>query len=234
MYRKGGFMKNPLSKLANFWKTAKHGKLVIIIATTVILSCTCCVGTLIWGGQISKDPAYQATATNEAAITQTHRSIPTVTDTPIPTSFPTNTATISPTRSTMELTEDLLLSVLGEGNRDMPRLTSVEWHETEAELYIVWALDDNLTAEYILRGGMIDIRDMLKEIDLVGIPYSYQSILFDGTFSMVDIYGNAEESRVILATYTRESIDLINWENFITDNIPVIAATWYQHPAFTK
>ena len=49
---------------------------------------------------------------------------------------------------------------------------------------------------------------------------------------MVDQFGNASETPVVEATFTKETIDRINFENFLTDNVYVIAEDTDLHPEF--
>lgn len=160
------------------------------------------------------------------------------TDTPFPspttTSAPTATIppTVGPTLTPDEQVRALISGVLGKGNRNMPRLTSIEWSPSDKTLTIKWAIDDNLTEDFIKRGAKMDVEAMLKAIDTQGIPYDYDSVVLDGSFALVDAYGNTSEQRVVLLTYYRSTIEKINWDNFLTDNMYVIADSVYIHPAF--
>jgi hypothetical protein len=57
-------------------------------------------------------------------------------------------------------------------------------------------------------------------------------VQFAGTFSMQDIYGNVSEMVVIRASYLKETIQKINWDNFLNENIFTIADSSYVHPDF--
>ena len=49
---------------------------------------------------------------------------------------------------------------------------------------------------------------------------------------MVDQFRNASETPVVEATFTKDTIDRINFENFLTDNVYVIADDTDRHPEF--
>jgi hypothetical protein len=39
---------------------------------------------------------------------------------------------------------------------------------------------------------------------------------------------------VMKITYAKETMDKINWNNFLTDNVPVVANDYWEHPAISK
>jgi len=104
--------------------------------------------------------------------------------------------------------------------------------EPDAQIFIEWTINDNLTEGLIKSGAQIDIADILEAIDESG--FEYGSVFVEGTFSMVDQYGDASEMVVISARYTRTTVERINWENFLWDNVYAIADEVWVHPAFQK
>lgn len=155
--------------------------------------------------------------------------IPTSTFAPTQTPLPSATATqpITPEQAF----EQTLIDVLGTSNRDVPRLTGILWSPTDGDLMLQWTINDNFGENLILRGAMLDVVNMLKQISQNPSPYPYQTITFDGSFLLVDQFGNSTEERVILASYTAETIQKINWEGFLTDNIFIVADSSFIHPA---
>ena len=93
-----------------------------------------------------------------------------------------------------------------------------------------WAINDNLTSGMIAGSARLDIRNMLEVIADSQEPYT--SVLFRGTFSLVDQLGNASEDTVVEATFTKSVIDRINFENFLTDNVYAIAEETNIHREF--
>lgn len=128
--------------------------------------------------------------------------------------------------------ESIIADSLGESNRNIQRLSSVNWSEGDKTLTIQWTINDNLTEDLLKRGAMMDIKDVLETIATKGIPYDYQAIVFRGTFSMRDVYGNSSEDQVLLISYQRSTIAKIIWDNFLTDDIYKVADTVWLHPAF--
>ena len=74
---------------------------------------------------------------------------------------------------------------------------------------------------------MLEVASRIKDQQ-----YEYAS--FRGTFSMVDRLGNATESTVVQATFDRDTIDRINFQHFLPDNVYEIATTTGVHPDFRK
>ena len=169
-----------------------------------------------------------------ATPTITHTSSPTNTPTITPTPQPTDTPTITPPATNTPLPTptpgipDLIAATLGDGNRDLPRLTSATLDN--GEILIQWAINDNLTDAMIRKGPQIDITAMLKAIHAAG--YDYDHVRFVGTFSMVDKFGNAEEMPVVKGVYLKTTVDRINWDNFLFYDVYDIADSSNIHPAF--
>jgi len=152
---------------------------------------------------------------------------PAPSNTPIPTDTPAPTATpLSPEAALQVAIED----ALGSCNRDVPRMSAYELDD-KGIILIVWAINDNLSGTMITRGAMTDIVDILRAIDESGVDYTRADLL--GTFSMVNKYGEVDEHIVVNTMYSRETIDLINWEGFLTDNVYIVADEVYRiHPEF--
>ena len=145
---------------------------------------------------------------------------------------PTQTPIPEPTLSPEASFEAAVLNALGSSNRDVNRITSIWFSEGDGDLVIEWTVNDNFSNDWILSGAMSDITDVLEYIATNDIPYPYQQVTFDGTFPLVDQFGNSSEERVILVSYTTTTIQKINWEGFLTDNIFNIADGGpFIHPA---
>lgn len=117
---------------------------------------------------------------------------------------------------------------LGTSNRNVQRVSEARLQGER--LLVQWAINDNLSVGMIRGGARRDIRDMLEVIADGSEPYT--TVILRGTFAMVDQLGNASETPVVEATYTRDTIDRINFENFLTDNVYVIAQDTDLHPEF--
>ena len=73
----------------------------------------------------------------------------------------------------------------------------------------------------IRTGARIDASNILRLIAESGLPY--QTVEIQGTFPLADLLGNSEESIVIQAAYTRATLDRVNWDNFLYDNVFLIS-----------
>ena len=124
--------------------------------------------------------------------------------------------------------ETRILDALSAGNRDIERVNEAGLQGER--LIVQWAINDSLTANLIQASARRDIRDMLEAI--ASSSESYTTVFLRGTFSMVDQLGNASETTVIEATYTKDTIDRINFQNFRVDNVFAIAEDSQVHPGF--
>ncbi|MCD7855314.1 MAG: hypothetical protein LUG66_06835 [Clostridiales bacterium] len=85
----------------------------------------------------------------------------------------------------------------------------------------------NLTDNMIIKGMYLDICRVLEAIQ----PTINTDVDINVYFSLTDTYGNSNPEKVIASTFKYETIQKINYENVSTDNIPVIADEWWDHPA---
>ena len=117
---------------------------------------------------------------------------------------------------------------MGDSNRDIsPR---VEASIEQGIINITWAINDNFTEGMVVSGARADVVDMLEAIVTAGLEY--EVIVFNGTFSMVDTFGNSSESNVVRVSYSKETVDKINFSQFLSSNAFVIADTKSNHPLF--
>jgi hypothetical protein len=177
----------------------------------------------------------RSAATSYPRVTQTSKAFATVvpsgannviiaTFTPEPSHTPKPTRTLPPT-ATLEPHTALKAEVeriLGHGNRNVPTLTELNFDDPEpGTIFVHWAINDNLTENLIKFGAKSDATSILKEIAMSGIDYTY--VTLSGSFPLVDQFGNTNERNVVNLTFNKKTVDRINWENFISDNIYEIA-----------
>lgn len=147
-----------------------------------------------------------------------------ITNSPEQTSTPLSASTIEPTL-TLEPHTALkaeIERVLGSGNRNVPRLTTLNFDDPEqGAIFVNWAINDNLTENLIIFGAKSDATDILKALAQSRIDYTY--VILSGSFPMVDKFGNSDEKNVVNLTFYKETVERINWENFLSDNIYDIA-----------
>ncbi len=186
-------------------------KPIVRIGLTIIGSflCVCCFLTWI---TINPDSALLATET------------PRPTKTPgVPTSTPIPTSTLPP----IEDLRSRIETTLGESNRNVTRVSEYTWDEPTQILFVTFSINDNLTEGFIVTGIQSDITDILKTVTQSRLVPGLQSITVSGTFVLADQFGNKSEDLVIRATYSRATLDKINWDNFLYTNILNIADDLY-------
>lgn len=154
--------------------------------------------------------------------------LPTSTNTPpLPTAIPTQP------RTPIDELKFQIEQALGDGNRDISRLTEFNWSETDQSLIIVFAINDNFTSDLIMVGMQTDVTDMLKVISEGGFLPEYQFVTFVGTFPLRDNFGNVSEERVLTVSYNKTTVNKINWQNFLYTDVFDIADAFNIHPAMT-
>lgn len=160
----------------------------------------------------------------------------------LPTPTPTITVVVPPTitpipTSTLPPIDDLqarIKDVLGESNRSVERVSQYVWDEGTQTLFVQFAINDNLLESFILAGIQEDVTNILKTVSQSGLVPGIKEITISGTFVLVDNFGNKSEDIVLTLTYSRATMDKINWDNFLYTKIFDIADQSFFHPALQK
>ena len=133
-------------------------------------------------------------------------------------------------RQTIEQLQRELIQVLGKSNRGIARTYKIQ--DENGNIKIGFTVNDNITKGFVRFGAKSDIEKILKATESLAGKYS--EVIVIGTFSLTDKFGNSKESRVIEATYTRNTINKINWQGFLIDDIYAIADSVWLHPDFKE
>lgn len=116
-------------------------------------------------------------------------------------------------------------------NRDGEKLTELTFDQATGDILVKFKGDDNLTSNMIVTGVRMDIKDTLEAVKKSGVTFNNVHVIV--SYSMVDQYGNAEENDVVDLIYSKATVDKINFENFLTDNVYTVAdIVGFIHPEF--
>ena len=131
-------------------------------------------------------------------------------------------------------TEAQLIEVIDDalGYKKSPSQVKITGTAPQHPVVIRWQISENLTRGMTRDGAIIDIQEMLCAIHKSG--FGYATIRFEGTFTLVDVYGRESDSVIIRADYSKRNVAKMNWDNILLENIPEIADAWYEHPDFRK
>ncbi len=123
---------------------------------------------------------------------------------------------------------------LGKSNRGIsPKATVTAPGKDDTAITVRWASDENLTEGLTRNTLRFDAVDILRIVRSEA-TWDYSQVHLVATYSLVDKLGNAEEEEVVRATYSREIIDTINFENFSFENVFEVADDAWVHPAFQE
>jgi len=193
------------------------GKIVILTISFTILCCIGSVPIAILNPSTATPQADTNPTTRDiAATSKAYLETPTA---EVPTETPTPSITLEP----IEQLKYDVAEVLGESNRDVPRLSNFRLSADGSDLEVYFSAQDILTKDMTIFGIKKDIVDILQTIHQSNTPIQYEYVVVIATLPLVDVYGNSNEREVVIATYSRETLDKVNWEKFLTDNVYKIA-----------
>lgn len=98
---------------------------------------------------------------------------------------------------------------------------------------IEYMADENLSTNLTRMGMWKDALEVLKGLPMV-LDSQVMKITLNPCLKLTDQYGNETVDKVMAIRITREAWEKINWDNFIMDNIPNIAESYWEHPALNK
>ncbi|WP_433959077.1 hypothetical protein [Cytobacillus horneckiae] len=90
---------------------------------------------------------------------------------------------------------------------------------------------DSLTTNMIKTSMWIKVTDVLDDLSK---EEDIKNIDFGIVFPMQDQYGKESNDTVMTLSFSRETIDKIDFGNFQHDNIPNVADEYWHHPVFNK
>ena len=221
----------PLKRL---WRAGCAGKLAVCAILLVLLSCPCVLVSTL---SPTETPTPLPPTSAPVASGPTAAASPVATDTPHPTEVvpPTATRTRLPKptpTATLGLQARLCTAVtkaLSSGNRQsVQRLSSCSLSGNSVT--IQWAINDSLTEGMTKSSANLDIINMLRTI-YTG-DFGVEKAVLDGTYSMVDKFGQVTEDRVIHYEMGASTAGKVNWENVNFHDMYDIADKVSVHPTF--
>ncbi|MFW6026762.1 MAG: hypothetical protein ACOCRX_10515 [Candidatus Woesearchaeota archaeon] len=123
------------------------------------------------------------------------------------------------------------MEIIGyENNSEEQKIRDIEVEN--GLVYLEFIGNENLKASMTKRGIHGEIRDLLKEL-----PEAHSNITeinIEVWLSLVDERGNEEMTNVMTVTAHQDDWESINWDNFITENIPNVVDNYWVHPALQE
>ena len=96
-----------------------------------------------------------------------------------------------------------------------------------------WQIGENLNESLTKGGAKRDIAEILQAVAATGL--TYREVTVFGSHPLVDKLGNTTAEVVVKASYTGNTIDAINWDNFLPlENMYEVGNNVWLHPAFRE
>ncbi|WP_088105226.1 hypothetical protein [Halalkalibacter urbisdiaboli] len=135
------------------------------------------------------------------------------------------------------LLEQIVIDELGEKtNNDSPTYESIalnDYAEDPNKKVILLTLNgnDNFTANMMKKGMWIDSIGLLEQLN---DNFDIQEVAFRWQLPLTDEFGNTENGEVLRINLYGDTIDKINFDGFLHDNLPSVADEYWEHPAFSN
>lgn len=107
------------------------------------------------------------------------------------------------------------------------KLIEVEYMDA-SDHYNIYAKTTGLSVNMDRKGTYFNTSDVLEKIQ----DKEFGSLYFEYQAEFVDKYGDSEQRKGITYDLTKETVDKINFDSFLPENLPEIADSYWQHPAF--
>ena len=148
---------------------------------------------------------------------------PTPTITAIPTPLPVNA-------ETLQLLRDALVAALGDGNRpniDRVRIVDAQGRPDGLRLFVDWAINRGSTAWLTRTGAQIDVLRILRAVQGTGMVGDVLAV--QGTYAVLDMAGQPQETIVLVARYSRDVVVETDWERVSYDGVAAKAEQFWLH-----
>jgi len=146
---------------------------------------------------------------------------------------PTAINVVSPTEAFDEkiALQESLIQALGDGNRDVSRLTKISYNYPErADITIIWTINYHAIQSSRIVNAQIDATNILKILEEHKTRFVY--VILIGTFPIPDESGSNFEIEVIDLGFNKSKLEKVDWEAFQPSDIykladvAVIADEW--------
>jgi hypothetical protein len=200
-----------MKKLKAFWESKNKFQKVLLSAAGVLVLFIGLVGGV--GSQDNDLSAEPSTSAEESAQEQVEESEP---------------AAPVQDLSTEEGLSAAIEEALGSTtNREVPR--NVTTYFDGRDLFVDFALNDNLSSKMIRQGGWVATETILvlaQESKLI------DNLTVHGTFELIDKLGNSLGEQYVFNVYFFEDIiPKINTDAFVSSMYADVATDWSVHPA---
>jgi hypothetical protein len=127
-----------------------------------------------------------------------------------------------------ELAQQIVVDNLGEESVESVAVNDYADNPDKKVILLTAVASDNLSSNMIKTGIYISTLELVEELNEA---FDVQEIAFRWQFPLVDKYGNEELGEIMRINLYGETIEKINFENFLHGNLP---DKYFEHPSFNN
>jgi hypothetical protein len=130
--------------------------------------------------------------------------------------------------------KDAIVKALGPSNRKVKRVSLLVPEHADERVIVEWAINENLTEGLTKDTARLEAAEILRAARDAErkVHKQYNGIFLQGSYPLVDQFGNAKEETVVRADYSQATLNRINFDGINFKDIFDIADSAEIHPAF--
>lgn len=129
-----------------------------------------------------------------------------------------------------EQVEKIVINKIGKTN-NLKKERIVELNTDGNIVYLKLNASENLTNEMTKKKMWMDSLTVLEPLSNID---NVKGVIIHWMLPLVDQYGNTKDGNVMAFNIESETLDKINWDNFLTDNFPNVVSDYFEHQALNK
>lgn len=128
--------------------------------------------------------------------------------------------------------ENAIIDAIGESNNSKNKtVDSIAYVGEDKSAVVVLNANENLTTNLTKKGIWLNSKEIFEEVKNIEEVESYT---FYWNLPLVDTYGNEEAGLVMSFDIQKEDLQKINYDNFLTDNVPNVVGNYFEHTGFNE
>ncbi|KYG90042.1 hypothetical protein A0U40_07310 [[Bacillus] sp. KCTC 13219] len=103
---------------------------------------------------------------------------------------------------------------------------SLDIFEEDKAIILALNAGENVTVNLTKKGMWKNSKKVLEPLSKID---GLELIIIHWYYPLIDAYGNEKDVMVMAFEVNKETLNKINWDNFLTDNVPNVVSSYFEH-----